>query len=285
MRELRRIRDAPVDMLFTQSIADESACSEVKGFHVFVAVFLSSQTRDEVTALAMQRLKSQLSGGLTLASAIKARHATLGKLIKPVAFHNTKAKHLKVIARIIATEHSGVVPVDADVLCKLPGIGPKMAHIVVSVLTGTPQGIAIDLHVHRITNKLGWVRSKEPEQTRTQLQKLLPYREWSDVNVVMVGLGQQMNSARPVLLQRCLHSSDPVAALRLMQRLDLDLNSRDKITGQCILHWAASAGNAKVLRMLLKNVEPSKDVAGRWPWEVAAPTVYNLFDYWRRKAK
>lgn len=284
MRELRRVRDAPVDMLFTQSIADKTACPEVKGFHVFVAVFLSSQTRDEVTALAMHRLKNQLSGGLTLASVIKAREATLGKLIKPVAFHNTKAKHLKVIARTIATEHSGVVPSDADVLCKLPGIGPKMAHIVVSVLTGNPQGIGIDLHVHRITNKLGWVHSKEPEQTRAQMQKLLPYREWSDVNVVVVGLGQQMNSSRPTLLKRCLQSSDPVAALRLMQRLDLDLGSRDKITGQCILHWAALAGNAKVLRMLLKNVEPSRDAAGHWPWDVAVPAVSNMFDYWRRKS-
>jgi len=284
MKELRRIRDAPVDLLFTPDIADQAALPEVKAFHVFVAVFLSSQTRDEVTAEAMQRLQQQ-PGGLSVASVIKARQATLAKLMKPVAFHNTKAKNLKLCAQSITKQHAGNVPVNADVLCELPGIGPKMAHIVVSVLTGKPQGIGIDVRVHCITNKLGWVRSKEPEQTRLQLQNIMPYYEWADVNVVMVGLGQQMNSARSKLLQRCLQSSDPVAALGLLRRLGLDLGSIDKSSGQGVLHWAAASGDASVLRMLVKHVLLTKDKVGQWPWDIATSNVLKVFHHWKQKAK
>lgn len=290
MKELRLIRDAPVDNLFTPGIADQAVSPSVKAFHVFVAVFLSSQTRDEVTAQAMQRLK-QLPGGLNIDSVIKARVTTLAKLMKPVAFHNTKAKNLKLIARSLASNHGKEVPLDAEILCQLPGIGPKMAHIVVSVLTGAPQGIGIDVHVHRISNKLGWVKTKEPEQTRVQLQKMLPYGEWKSVNIVMVGLGQQMHSAPAKIMQRSLSSSDPFATFKLLQKLDFDLETVDKSSGQGVLHWAASQGRPvndtntawrrACLVMLLKHVTPVKDKSGQWPWDVARSDLVSVFDPWR----
>lgn len=276
MRDLRRNRDAPVDMLFTPSIADDSASLDTKGFHVFVAVFLSSQTRDEVTAAAMQRLKAGV-GGLTIQSVAAARAKTLAKLLSPVAFHNTKAKHLKEIVRSLMRDYGGKVPVDADDLCDLPGIGPKMAHIIVSILTGHPQGIGIDVHVHRIANKLGWVCSKDPEGTRLQLQNMLPYQEWSDVNVVMVGLGQQMNSARPKIFQRCLQLPDPLSGLRLLRKLDFNFQIPDKSTGQGTLHWAASCGSVVAVKMLLEHVKPVKDNSGLWPWDVAIGETAPLF--------
>lgn len=283
MRELRKERDAPVDSLFTASVAEPGAPRDVRAFHVFVAVFLSSQTRDEVTAAAVGRLRQNIRGGLTLDGVRRCRMTTLARLIKPVAFHNTKAENLKSIVSILRTDYDGHVPVDAGALSQLPGIGPKMAHIVVSVLTGAPQGIGIDVHVHRITNRLGWVKSREPEQTRHQLQKWLPYSEWSDVNVVMVGLGQQMNSAKPRLLQRCLQASRPVKAFRLLRRLEFDLGSRDKATGQGVLHWAAAAGDGESVRFLLRALKPHRDALGLWPWDVTSPDIARVFGRARTK--
>lgn len=283
MQELRRERDAPVDALFNTSIADPQSSPEVRDFHVFVAVFLSSQTRDEVTAAAMGRLKQRLKGGLTVETVLSCRQGTLAGLMKPVAFHNTKAKNLKSIASSLKAKYNHKVPVDADALCELPGIGPKMAHIVVTVLTGNPQGIGIDVHVHRITNKLGWVSSKEPEQTREQLQKLLPYSEWSQVNIIMVGLGQQMHSKKSTLLQRCLETSCPVGAFRMLRKLDFDFSHRDAATGQGVLHWAAAAGNMESVRMLLKIVKPHQDSNGQWPWDASCAEVSRLFERTRAK--
>jgi len=283
MRELRKVRDAPVDALFNVSIADAACVPAVRHFHIFVAVFLSSQTRDVVTALAMGRLKHKLKGGLTIETVLKCRQTTLANLMKPVAFHNTKAQNLKAIAAKLKAERFGQVPADADELCELPGIGPKMAHIIVSVLTGIPQGIGIDLHVHRISNKLGWVTSKEPEQTRVQLQHWLPYSEWSDINLVMVGLGQHMNSAKSLLLQRCLETSSPVDALGMLRKLDLYLDHRDKQTGQGVLHWAAAAGCEKSVRMLLKVVKLHADNQGQWPWDLSSSAISDIFEPARRK--
>jgi len=274
MRELRRWRDAPVDTLGTEALGDRDAPEEVRAFHMLVAVFLSSQTRDETVAAAVGRLKQGLPGGLAVSSVERAGEAKIAQLIKPVAFYNIKAANMKRIARVLAKDYAGKVPTNADELCALPGVGPKMAHIAITAITKTPQGIGIDVHVHRICNQLGWVESKDPEQTRRQLESWLPYSAWSDVNLLMVGLGQQLQTAGAVLLRRCFEVPQPVSTLRLLHKLGLDFGRRDKRTGQNVLHWAAEAGDAEALRALLSlqgpGLKPVRDVEGRWPWDSAA---------------
>nr|QDO16376.1 endonuclease III-like protein 1 [Lingulodinium polyedra] len=276
IRELRGRRDAPVDSLGTEAMGDEGAPKEVFAFQVLVAVFLSSQTRDEATAAAVAQLKKGLPGGLTASSVLRAKDSTLARLVRPVAFYNVKAKNMRRIARTILQEHAGMVPSSAEKLCELPGIGPKMAHIAVNVVTGQPQGIGVDSHVHRICNQLGWVHSKEPEGTRQQLEAWLPYSEWADVNLLMVGLGQQLQTARAKALRRCFEVSKPMEALGLLERLGLDLACREKGTGQGALHWAAGAGELGPLRLLLRRLRPHRDASGCWPRDLAGPAAARL---------
>lgn len=277
MRELRAKRDAPVDAFSKEAQGGGAGGKDVRTFQVLVSVFLSSQTRDEVTSVAIVRLKQNLPGGLTLDSVLRAREAKLAALLKPVAFYNTKAKQMKRLAHEIKSRYNCKVPSNAEELQSLPGIGPKMAHVVVVINTKKSQGVGVDVHVHRICNKLGWVKSSEPEQTQTQLQRWLPYPEWAGFNLILVGLGQQLNSARPTLLRRCLGVSKPLEALHLLERLGLDISSRDKVTGEGLLHFASRAGCLQVLRVAAKRLKVHRDKQGRLPWDGAPAAIQNVF--------
>jgi len=97
----------------------------------------------------------------------------------------------------------------------------------------------------------------------------------------MVGLGQQMYSARSTLLRRCLQTSCPAAAFRLLRKLGFDFRHCCKESGQGVLHWTAAAGDADALRLLLRLVTPCQDIEGKWPWDVAAPAVVEMFKHVR----
>lgn len=132
-----------------------------------------------------------------------------------------------------------------------------MAHLVVNTLSGgKPQGIAVDTHMHRILNQLGWVGTKTPEQTRRALEAWLPYKEWSTINLLLVGIGQQVQTERSKILRRCLDTSNPIEALRLMHTLGLPLTHADKETKETVLMWAAAQnGQEATMRWLLRVPE------------------------------
>lgn len=250
VRELRSTRDAPVDYVGTERLGDPTQPRKIWAYQTLVAVMLSSQTKDVTTAVAMDALKKH---GLTVDNIDKnTTVAKLNALIKKVGFHNVKAKNIKAATRILLEEHEGCVPESAASLLELPGVGPKMAHLVVNALTGKPEGIAIDTHVHRMANQLGWVETKTPEQTRIGIESWLPFEEWPTLNLLLVGVGQQTQTEKTKILQRCLSVSDPIAALRLMVTLGLPLTYRDKETKETVLFWAARQGNHAVLRWLKK---------------------------------
>ncbi|KAH9727673.1 Endonuclease III [Citrus sinensis] len=144
---------------------------------------------------ALQRL---LQNGLHTAEAIdKADEATIKDLIYPVAFYTRKASNMKKIAKICLTKYDGDIPSSLDELLALPGIGPKMANMVMTLGWFNVQGICVDTHVHRICNRLGWVtqpgtkqKTSSPEQTREALQRWLPKEEWVRINPLLVGFGQ-----------------------------------------------------------------------------------------------
>ncbi|KAJ7980709.1 Endonuclease III-like [Quillaja saponaria] len=156
---------------------------------------LSSQTKDHVTHGAIQRL---LQNGLLTADSIdRADEATIKNLIYPVGFYTRKASNLKKIANICLTKYDGDIPSSLEELLSLPGIGPKMAHLVMNVGWNNVQGICVDTHVHRICNRLGWVsrpgtkqKTLTPEETREALQLWLPKEEWVPINPLLVGFGQ-----------------------------------------------------------------------------------------------
>ncbi|PWN52526.1 OMPdecase-domain-containing protein [Violaceomyces palustris] len=156
-----------------------------------VSLMLSSQTKDPVTAEAVYNLQRNLRNGLDLGSLLEADEATISSSISKVGFWRRKTGYLKSVARILRDDFGGDVPRTVDELCSLPGVGPKMAFLALQSM-GISVGIGVDTHVHRISNRLGWNRppSKNPEETRLNLQSWLPKELHPKINKLLVGFGQ-----------------------------------------------------------------------------------------------
>ncbi|KAK8463849.1 hypothetical protein PHAVU_011G055100 [Phaseolus vulgaris] len=194
IRKMRSSADAPVDTMGCEKAGDTLPPKE-RRFAVLVSSLLSSQTKDPVTHGAIQRL---LQNDLLTPEAINnVDEETIKKLIYPVGFYTRKATNLKKIANICLMKYHGDIPSSIDQLLLLPGIGPKMAHLVMNAGWNNVQGICVDTHVHRICNRLGWVsrlgtnqKTSTPEETRESLQRWLPKEEWVPINPLLVGFGQ-----------------------------------------------------------------------------------------------
>ncbi|EDW63697.2 uncharacterized protein Dvir_GJ16118, isoform A [Drosophila virilis] len=189
IRLMRCEKPAPVDTLGCHQCADQNANEKTQRFHKLVALMLSSQTKDETTFEAMKRLKAQT---LTPASIQGMPAVELERLLHPVSFYKNKAKYLKQTSQILVDKYNEDIPDNIQELLKLPGVGPKMAHICMATAWNKITGIGVDTHVHRIANRLAWLKksTKEPEQTRVQLESWLPRPLWSEVNHLLVGFGQ-----------------------------------------------------------------------------------------------
>ncbi len=157
-------------------------------FRILISTLLSLRTKDDVTAAASARLFAFAPTARKLARAdLKA----IEKTIFPVGFYRTKARTVREVARRIETEFNGKVPNTIDALLDFKGVGRKTAALVVSLGYGTP-AVCVDTHVHRISNRLGWVRTRTPDQTEQALMTIVPRARWIDVNEIMVGFGQRV---------------------------------------------------------------------------------------------
>ncbi|KAI3912007.1 hypothetical protein MKW98_010951 [Papaver atlanticum] len=194
IRKMRSSEDAPVDTMGCEKAGSLLPPKE-RRFAVLVSSLLSSQTKDAVNHGAVQRL---LKNGLLAADTIdNAEESVIKDLIYPVGFYTRKASNLKKVAKICLQKYGGDIPSSLEELLALPGIGPKMAHLVMNVAWDNVQGICVDTHVHRICNRLGWVskpgtgqKTSTPEGTRESLQLWLPMEEWVAINPLLVGFGQ-----------------------------------------------------------------------------------------------
>jgi len=157
-------------------------------FKVLVTTVLSQRTKDENTERASQRLFEVYGSAEELA---KAKPEDLYELIKASGMYKQKAERIVRIAREIMEKYGGKVPNTLDELLKLPGVGRKTANIVLWVSFGKP-ALAVDTHVHRISNRLGWVKTKRPEETEEELKKLLPPELWGPLNGSMVEFGRKV---------------------------------------------------------------------------------------------
>lgn len=161
-------------------------------FRLLVFTLLSARTKDSATIAACKRLFSlaDTARGISLLG-----EKRIAELIYGVAFYNNKAKLLKETARIVQSAHGGNVPEDFDALIKLPGVGRKTANVVLNEAFGHGR-IGVDTHVHRISNRLGWVRTRQREDTERKLMELVPGKHRVEVNHTMVAFGQTV--CRPV---------------------------------------------------------------------------------------
>jgi len=161
-------------------------------YKTLVSTLLSARTKDEVTLEASKRLFA-----IALNVKILSRLDTkiLEKTIYPVGFYKTKAKHLHNLARTVLAKYDGKVPMTRTNLVTLPGVGIKTANLVLNRAFGIP-AIAVDTHVHRISNLLGWVHTESPEKTEIELEKILPKKYWPDMNKLFVSIGRQFTSKK-----------------------------------------------------------------------------------------
>jgi endonuclease-3 len=157
-------------------------------FRVLVGVLLSSRTKDSTTGPAVARLFEKASTPQAFAKMDERR---IEELIFPVGFYRTKARNLKAMARTLIDKFEGKVPQTMDELLSLPGIGRKSANLVLSVAFGIP-AICVDTHVHRITNRWGYVETNNPYETEMALRKKLPKRYWIEINRLLVIYGQNV---------------------------------------------------------------------------------------------
>lgn len=157
-------------------------------FKILIGTILSARARDEVTAPLCEELFKRWPTAKSLAAAdVKA----VQKMIKRIGFYRQKTKYIIATAKKIMQEYHGSVPKTMDELMQLPGVGRKVAGCVLVYAFGKP-AIPVDTHVHRVSNRLGWVRTKTPEQTEKELMKIVPHNYWQVVNDYLVSHGKSI---------------------------------------------------------------------------------------------
>jgi len=193
MRRLARAID-DLELPAVEKIAEDSRKDP---FAVLVSTMLSAQTRDPVTAVASARLFGRARTPQAMAR-LPVRE--IQQLIYPVSFYRHKARHVKETSRLLVARHQGRVPRTMEELLALPGVGRKTANLVMILSFKSLKSICVDTHVHRISNRLGWVDTRTPEQTEQALYEATDARWWPFINRYLVTWGQ--NVCRP-LYPRC----------------------------------------------------------------------------------
>jgi len=170
-------------------------------YRVLIRTILSQRTRDDNTDMASAQLFSRYP---TLEEVANADVEEIQALIKKAGFYRVKSKRIKEISQMLLDEYHGAVPKDINELLKLPGVGRKTANCVL-VYGFKEAAIPVDVHVHRISNRLGLVNTKKPDETENELKKIVPKELWIDLNDLFVQFGQDI--CRPI---KPLHNKCPI---------------------------------------------------------------------------
>lgn len=173
--------------------AVEKIANTRQAFHVLIGTLLSARTQDATTAAASARLFARAP---TVRKMAALPEQEIAELIYPVSFYKTKAAHVRETCRLLIEQFGGRVPGTMEELLELPGVGRKTANLVLILAFASRDNICVDTHVHRISNRLGWVRTRTPEETEQALYRVADRRWWPDINLYLVIWGQ--NVCRPV---------------------------------------------------------------------------------------
>ncbi|HZV07197.1 MAG TPA: endonuclease III [Gemmataceae bacterium] len=157
-------------------------------FEILIACIISIRTRDETTLPVARALFAQARTPAEMAARTVAQ---IDRLIASCTFHEAKAKTIRDIARKTVQDHGGVLPCDRDVLLSFHGVGPKCANLTLGIACGLPL-IGVDIHVHRVTNRWGYVETATPEKTMAALQEKLPRPYWVEINALLVPFGKHV---------------------------------------------------------------------------------------------
>lgn len=178
-------------------------------FQTLVGTMLSPQTKDEQTAAAFKNLASLVAPAELSATTLNdCRQDDIAEAIRMVSFYKTKALNLKEASRRCIAEYGGDIPEKIEDLLDFKGVGPKVGYLTFTIARNQTEGICVDTHVHRISNRLGWAdtasaQANGPEKTRIQLQSWLGREYWPDINARMVAFGQTICSAKAPQCDKC----------------------------------------------------------------------------------
>jgi endonuclease-3 len=189
MRTLAR----EIDGLELPAVEKISESQQQDPFQILISTLLSARTQDATTLAASTRLFAKASTPQAIA---KLRVPQIEKLIYPVGFYRNKAVFVKDTAKMIIDKFGGRVPSTLEEMITLPGVGRKTANLVMILAFKSRENICVDIHVHRIANRLGWVRTRTPEETEQALYQTIDRQWWPIVNLYLVTWGQ--NVCRPV---------------------------------------------------------------------------------------
>ena len=193
IERVMRVLAREIDGLELPAVEKISESQKKDPFQILISALLSARTQDATTLAASTRLFAKAP---TAAALAKLRVSQIQKLIYPVSFYRNKAVFVRDAARIIVEKFGGRVPSTLAELITLPGVGRKTANLVMILAFKSGENICVDIHVHRIANRLGWVRTRTPEETEQALYKTLDRQWWPIVNLYLVTWGQNM--CRPV---------------------------------------------------------------------------------------
>ena len=191
-------------------------------FQILIATLLSARTKDATTLAASTRLFKKAATAVAVA-ALSVKQ--IEKLIYPVGFYRNKAVFVKEASTALVAKFDGQVPATLEALVTLPGVGRKTANLVMILAFQSQTSICVDIHVHRISNRLGWVQTREPEETEQALYRVIDRRFWPVINLYLVTWGQ--NICRPVY-PRC----GDCAIISDCQRVGVERVGKSKRDGQ-----------------------------------------------------
>jgi endonuclease-3 len=196
---IRRVRQAvrnhPKAVLF--ELAESGFGS---AFQILVACVITIRTLEEVSLPAARRLLEVAPDPESVAALPIER---IDRLIRPCTFHEPKSRTIHAIARRVIDDFGGQIPCDFETLTSFAGVGPKCANLAIGIAWGNPRGIPVDIHVHRVVNRWGYVKASTPEKTMTQLEAKLPRKYWLEINKLMVPFGKHICTGRQPHCSTC----------------------------------------------------------------------------------
>lgn len=203
--EYRKTHLAPVDTMGCDITAEKINPKDHR-FQILISLMLSSQTKDQMTHAAALKLQ-KIEGGFNAPNLMKADRETILSCISCVGFANRKTDYIREAAKRCHEKYDDDVPKTLKEFTEFKGVGIKMGTLAMARCWNEQIGIGVDVHVHRISNLLGWVKTNHPDETETALQKVLPKDIWPEVNHCLVGFGQSVCGSKKRKCEECPISS------------------------------------------------------------------------------
>lgn len=262
---MRSLIETPVDRMgcgaMATSLANNPAVQDprVYRFQLLVALMLSSQTKDEVNFAAMTTLHEHYRAkgydGLCIEAVLALSEQEIDKCIAKVGFHTRKATYIKRACEMLRDNFGSDVPKTIEDVVLLPGVGPKMGHLLLQNGWGVNLGIGVDVHLHRLAQMWGWVpKSDNPEATRLALEAWLPREVWADINPLLVGFGQTVCTVKAKNCDVCTLSNE------ICKSANKKL-ARSELTEQRIAKLSQMRSNLAGLVQLRTHVDKLKATA------------------------